>query len=347
MGGVSNRIVPFHDNATFSGTIKSIAKCGVHEVEHTPSSDSGAILTGTMQVARANLEGVDMTGSSHMVASYAMMHITGDGDSAQHFIDESKLDYENTGTCNLMVHYQPAIDSINGTLTNYVILDNTIDITTPSVSGGITGSVTNPWLLRNTGTSGSLFKIETNGQIIGATGHEVMTKIVGGVVDGHYYGAVGLASRSAAALTRGITWITPVYIPERTTFTRIGIEVTTGVASTTIRLGIYSDSVAGAALVLDAGTVDSSITGEKEITISQSLEAGLYFFAAQPEGGASDPSVNYASMSGYSHIWGRSAVGTLVSTAYIANTGALAATLGTPTYADGSGTTPDVWVRKV
>jgi hypothetical protein len=102
---------------------------------------------------------------------------------------------------------------------------------------------------------------------------------------GKYYGAP--VTVAAGALTNqrlsAIEWPVPV----ATTFDRIGFHVTTAAASTTIRLGIYG-TTAGLpdALVLDAGTIDSSTTGGKEITISQALPAGVYWLAALVNGAA-------------------------------------------------------------
>lgn len=50
---------------------------------------------------------------------------------------------------------------------------------------------------------------------------------------------------------------------------RIGLEISTLGASSVVRLGVYSD-VGGvpSALLLDAGTIDASTTGWKEINIS-------------------------------------------------------------------------------
>jgi hypothetical protein len=76
-------------------------------------------------------------------------------------------------------------------------------------------------------------------------------------------------------------YLIPIIVPEKLTVTRIGINVSTAQPSSTIRLGIYEYGSDGhpEALVVDAGTVDSSSTGEKEITISQSLY-GNYLLAA-------------------------------------------------------------------
>lgn len=74
------------------------------------------------------------------------------------------------------------------------------------------------------------------------------------------------------------------------TLDRIGVEVTTAQASTTVRLGIYGTSTDGlptGAPILDAGTVDASTTGFKEITVSQAISAaGWYWLSATAQGGS-------------------------------------------------------------
>jgi len=71
----------------------------------------------------------------------------------------------------------------------------------------------------------------------------------------------------------------PLPVGKAVTLDRIGLEVTTAVATAVVRLGIYADDGNGypGALVLDAGTIDASTTGFKEIVINQALAAGLYW----------------------------------------------------------------------
>jgi hypothetical protein len=60
-------------------------------------------------------------------------------------------------------------------------------------------------------------------------------------------------------------------------FDRIAIAVAT-VAAGNARLGIYADNnFKPGALVLDAGAVDTTDAGNKEITINQALQPGLYW----------------------------------------------------------------------
>jgi hypothetical protein len=81
----------------------------------------------------------------------------------------------------------------------------------------------------------------------------------------------------------------PFLLTATVTWTAIGIKVQTAAASSHVELGIYAaDSVTGkpSSLVLDAGAVDSSSTGAKEITISQALTPGWYYLAALCDSGS-------------------------------------------------------------
>jgi hypothetical protein len=109
---------------------------------------------------------------------------------------------------------------------------------------------------------------------------------------GLYYTVLSSPSDGATAFTQNNIFGTYFPVSVTTTFDRIGIEVTAAIASSTVRLGIFR-CVGGVPTtrVLDAGTIDSSTTGAKEITISQSLTPGLYILVACPQGGASSPTL--------------------------------------------------------
>ncbi|WNT44598.1 minor tail protein [Arthrobacter phage Tillums] len=103
---------------------------------------------------------------------------------------------------------------------------------------------------------------------------------------GSYYTPRG--ARSAFATTADRLTIVPFLVPKNQQFVRIGTEVTVAAASSTVRLGIYNIGTNGlpTSLVLDAGTIDASTTGAKEITIDTGvLPAGLYGLAAVAQGG--------------------------------------------------------------
>lgn len=75
----------------------------------------------------------------------------------------------------------------------------------------------------------------------------------------------------------------PFYVPKLSRFDRIAIRVTTAGTGPTprVRLGIYKDNgnIYPSSLVMDAGELDVSATGVKELTINISLPEGLYWIA--------------------------------------------------------------------
>ena len=106
---------------------------------------------------------------------------------------------------------------------------------------------------------------------------------------GRYYGpSVGNSPDAGGGYgANRLVWA-QFFVAEDRTFDRIGCGVTVAVASTTQGLGIWKNDRAGipgpGTLVLDAGTVDSSTTGYKEITISQALPAGLHWLGVRSNG---------------------------------------------------------------
>ena len=103
---------------------------------------------------------------------------------------------------------------------------------------------------------------------------------------GEYWSYPGAHGTQAG--TDGGLYTVPVYVPRDIVIDRIGAEVTTGVASTTITLGVYEDSGAGVAgaLLFDAGTIDGASATAQEITISRKLKGGrTYWLAALVAGG--------------------------------------------------------------
>lgn len=159
-----------------------------------------------------------------------------------------------------------------------------------------------------------------------------------------YNFGLATAATSGAAVTANRLYAVPYVVGATTTFTRIGINVTSAIAGNA-RLGIYNwaDGVPST-LVLDCGTVSTSSTGDKEITISQSLTAGVYALAVVFNAAPSVAVANERNLINY-------LVGDVSSTGnnvfqYVGHTyGALPTPFGTATY---TGTaSPSLWLRKV
>lgn len=190
--------------------------------------------------------------------------------------------------------------------------------------------------------------IHTLGRITTANG-EVIPRDRASIKTGRYYPIEGVnALYASTATSRSVMWASLFIARERATWTRIGFTLGVGVASCVARLGIYTD-VGGqpSARVLDAGTITCGTgdVGTREITISQQLDAGVYWLVVQMTGSASDPSITWAGINGYNLI-GMSAATGNDTCCYAANASTLPTSFGTPTFS-GAGFAPFLWLRVV
>jgi hypothetical protein len=98
------------------------------------------------------------------------------------------------------------------------------------------------------------------------------------------------------AMSANSLYLVAMFFIKPTTIDRIGVRVTTaGAAGSVIRLGIYNadDDMFPAGLLLDAGTVVGTSTGNVDITISQALNPGIYWMGAVSQGSpATVPSIS-------------------------------------------------------
>ena len=102
---------------------------------------------------------------------------------------------------------------------------------------------------------------------------------IGYRTNAYYFPYLSASVGSTTTVTTTQIYYVPFFVRKKTTFTRIGIQVITA-AGTSARLGIYNAANGiPTSLLLDCGTVSTASTGEKEITISQSLNVGFYFLA--------------------------------------------------------------------
>lgn len=103
-------------------------------------------------------------------------------------------------------------------------------------------------------------------------------------VSGRYYAGPQITRQAAGDTALGpnaMKFIPFIVDAASETYDRITINVSTlGGAGAKVRLSLYNDSngVPGS-LVLDAGEVDVTATGIKEIAISQTLNRGIYWLA--------------------------------------------------------------------
>jgi len=94
-----------------------------------------------------------------------------------------------------------------------------------------------------------------------------------------YYGGAGSNTQQIA---NNRLYATYLAVARDVTLDRIGVTVYEAAAEGHLRLGIYRDDNLDTypeSLVLDAGVVDVSTTGEKAASIDLCLPAGIYFLA--------------------------------------------------------------------
>jgi hypothetical protein len=92
------------------------------------------------------------------------------------------------------------------------------------------------------------------------------------------------AGWSGSALTAGRLYATPFYVPHAITVDRLGVNVTTGVASALGKAGIYtmgSNGRPGTLVIQGSSNLDCATSATApEHTISQALDGGKWYWAA-------------------------------------------------------------------
>ena len=343
---------------TATPSIDAAAILGQQIVTWTPSAStnaSGTFVTGSMRKTIVNTTNGSIVSPGHPIAGYDYLEVTAGTNTIDlAFVHESKYKKTGTATVNNISFYKPAIDSVAGTHVNWTLYDADMDLS------GVT--FTNGYLIRNTlqdvglNYLGKDLHIVTAGKIIRPqNGNEVPTALNPGIVTGRYYYSAEWGSCANNASTQGLLIATPpIIIPQRTTFTKIGVRVVTGVASSVCRFGIYkmSNGVPGAKIFGSSGT-NATATNNTDVeeTISVTLEAGAYFLCYQSTGGVGPPTIKtFAYTDSYlEQIYGNASsqpdAATIEDWIYVANTGTLPDPFGAVTRTRVGGALPAIYLK--
>jgi len=138
-----------------------------------------------------------------------------------------------------------------------------------------------------------------------------------------------VGSPTAISPTINNLCVVPITIQKAINVAQLSLTVTTAVAASTIRMGIYADNGIGypGALIIDAGSIDTSTTGNKTIACVTTLPPGTYWIAYVSQG------TTGVAINGLP----------LTAIDFPAATSALAITGLMPTHAAVSGVLPTAW----
>ena len=155
------------------------------------------------------------------------------------------------------------------------------------------------------------------------------------------------SNATSVILTANRLYLFPLKITHSGSFNKIGIGSITPVGLDNARLGIYENNngVPGT-LLLDAGAISTGATGDREITISQSLSPGWYWLAMVADAATEVAADDSALVSRF--LPGEGVGGTTGSPLYYyyAHTyGALPTSHLTFVAQSGTGHVPRVWLR--
>jgi hypothetical protein len=228
----------------------------------------------------------------------------------------------------------------------------------PPLSGAVTFAISGTTLNGDTTSltrSGgvdiavALMQNGTNSYILSQVPQNIATHP--GYVTGRYYPPFGSKLQPTPVAVSANFIVGAIFLcGERTTFTKIGITVATAVAASNIRLAIYNMSGGiPTSLLVDSGSISSATTGDKEVTISVTLEPGVYYLGLN--GDNAGVYVNWCEGAFQRMQFGQSAPGTYDTLLYGSSTfGAMPGTFPTTAYVDTSiswnALHPYIWLRK-
>lgn len=194
-------------------------------------------------------------------------------------------------------------DINDGSITNAMLADmaaNTVKVRAASTSGVPSDVAISAGQVLGRDGSGNLAGVSLS--FVSSPKHR------SGVRYGQANAATGIPNTTSTQTANRLYFV-PFVVPKTQTYTKIIIAVGTSNAGNA-RLGIYNDTDGvPSTLVVDGGTVSTGTTGEKTVTISQSLTAGVYWLACVFDTGGAGSSVYVLNTSGTNGILGISGFG--------------------------------------
>ncbi len=207
--------------------------------------------------------------------------------------DQSVVNTSGTGTIDKVVSHMSQVNLTGGNISSvlcYEAVISTLAASTlvgsfcgfyfPNLSGvlNITPNISTFAAFAN---QDSRAIIQNMGVYLDSDLKQVVAPCHPGIVAGRYYMAPYRVI--AAANTVVGRWdASPVYVPARTTITKLGMGVSTANATTKARIGLYT-STSGMIGTLKASTAELTLsaTGELEGAVNVTVDGGMYWLLVQ------------------------------------------------------------------
>lgn len=235
--------------------------------------------------------------------------------------------------------------NLNGNITTFANLYMANLGTVPG-----TGSIVNRYFALNLDPLGVT---QTAGTIVAASGREVVSPPHPGIGSGRFYfGVAPQQPLTTEALIAGVAIVSPIFIPHRQTFGRLGFEITTAATGTNIQVAIYAVSAglaSGAPKFFSANHSGGSVGAIEETGLSISLEGGLYWLCILSDGAATVRAfTDYAAAAGFGYDTSNTTANTNPAILTTINPGTPSASWSaspTTIYGAAAAVYPQVWLR--
>lgn len=258
----------------------------VTQLEITEIDNTVTVASVGVQGPKGDTGATGAQGSSGVVAVTAPITNSGTSTSANIGIDQTGITIAESQVTNLVTD-----------LAGKVPTSRTISTTAPLTGGGdlsanrtlavSAGSTSAAGVLQLTDSTSSTSTTTAATPNAVKTVYDFASGIIFPFISGYYYRGQSAASITATAVaTVNTTYYQPFFVSTATTFDRIQARAgSTFSGSSVVRLGIYGTaSGKPSTLILDAGTISlTSAFQTGQITISQTLQPGLYWLAANSQ----------------------------------------------------------------